>query len=85
MSGLKVFKKKLTDLANTEDMGRQSALLQDMFGDSVTKAAFAEQGGSIQKVRDAQSMGITRAAGGIVSLSSIASTPVPRNTFYGDL
>jgi hypothetical protein len=85
VSGLKVFKKKLTDLANAEDMGRQSALLQDMFGDSVTKVAFAEQGRSIQKVRDAKNMGIARTAGGIVSLSSTASTPVPRNTFYGDL
>lgn len=85
VAGIKVFKKKLTDLANAEDMGRQSALLQDMFGDSVTKIAFAEQGISIQKVRDAKNMGIARAGGGIVSLSSTVSTPVPRNTFYGDL
>ena len=44
VSGLKAFKKKLIDLATAEDMGRQSALLQELFGDSVTKAAFAEQG-----------------------------------------
>jgi hypothetical protein len=85
VSGLKAFKKKLIDLATAEDLGRQSALLQELFGDSVTKAAFAEQGRSIQKVRDSQNMGITGAASGIVSLSSTVSTPVPRNTFYGDL
>lgn len=85
VSGLKAFKKKLIDLATAEDMGRQSVLLQDLFGDSVTKAAFAEQGRSIQHVRDSQKMGIARAAGGVVSLSSTVSSPVPRNTFYGDL
>jgi hypothetical protein len=85
VSGLKIFKKKLIDLATAEDMGRQSLLLQDLFGDSVTKAAFADQGRSIQQVRDSRKLGIARAASGVVNLSSTVSTPVPRNTFYGGI
>jgi hypothetical protein len=56
-----------------------------MFGGGVTRAAFAEQGLSIQEVRDSQKLGIVRAAGGVVSLSSTVLAPVPKNTFYGDV
>ena len=83
VSGLKTFRRKIAELIQAEDLGRQSALLQDLFGETVTKAAFAEQGRSIQEARELRKIGVQR-SGGIVSLATAAATPVPRNTFYGD-
>lgn len=83
LEGLREFEQKLADLVACEDMGSRSKLLQDLFGEKVTKVAFSEQARSIEHARDLQKIGL-RNSGGIVSLSAAASPAIPRNTFYGD-
>lgn len=68
---------------DADDMGTQSALLQELFGETVAKGAFAEQGRSIQEARSLQKVGV-RSAGGVVSLAATAKASIPKNTFYGD-
>jgi len=86
VSGMKALRQQMVELASAQDMGRQSKLLQKMFGDVLTKKAYETQARSIQAARDSQKMGVARSATGIVSLaaSSALVSPVPKNTFYGD-
>jgi hypothetical protein len=81
--GLHEFRRQMSELSKAQDMGQQSVLLQRMFGEKFIKKAFEEQGETLQKYRDAQKMG-TEKRNGIVALSSAATVPIPRNTFYGE-
>jgi hypothetical protein len=62
VSGMKQFQRQLVQLASADDMGKQSDLLQSLFGETLAKRAFEEQGRSIQKIRAAQSMGVVSRA-----------------------
>jgi hypothetical protein len=82
--GLRVLRLKLAKLETAEDMGQRSALLQELFGERVIKAAFEEQGNKLEEARRSRKIGVAR-TGGIVTLSAAAgSVPIPKNTFYGD-
>jgi hypothetical protein len=65
-------------------MGKQSELVQAMFGERVAKAAFEEQAQTIKEFRNSQRLKINKGAGGVVNLSAIAGLPIPKHTFYGD-
>lgn len=82
--GMRAFSGQLRQLKACTDMGKRSTMLQAMFGEAVTKAAFAQQARAVQEFRDAQRMRIAKSAGGVISLSASAASPVPRNTFYGE-
>jgi hypothetical protein len=82
VEGLYEFRRQMSELAKAQDMGQQSLLLQRMFGEKLIKKAYEEQGETLQKYRDAQRMGTER-KNGLVALSSVAASPIPRNTFYG--
>lgn len=83
VNGMHNFQQQLSELAKAADMGRQSELLQRMFGDAITKRAFAEQGGLIQKYRESQKVGVARSSG-IVTLTGVGTSLIPKNTFYGE-
>lgn len=84
VDGMRILRSQLGELIASDDMGRRSAILQRMFGEKVTKEAFTEQARTIEEFRNSQKMKVQRSTAGIVSLSATASTPVPRNTFYGE-
>jgi hypothetical protein len=84
VNGIRNFKKRLIEISDAEDMGRQSEMLQAIFGEKITKRAFEEQGRSIEEVRNSRKLGIARSAG-IVSLTANAAAPIRKNTFYGDI
>jgi hypothetical protein len=84
LHGLRVLRLKLAKLEIAEDMGQRSALLQELFGERVIKAAFEELGNRLEEARRSRKIGVAR-TGGIVTLSAAAgSVPIPKNTFYGD-
>jgi hypothetical protein len=82
--GIRQFRRQMAELNACGDMGKRSELLQVMFGEGITKAAFADQARMIQEFRDMQKMRIGRSAPGVVSLSAAAGSSIPRNTFYGE-
>jgi hypothetical protein len=84
VEGIHALRDEIRELSACEDMGRRSVILQRMFGENVTKKAFADQAKTIEEFRESQRMRIGRLASGAVSLSATAVTPIPRNTFYGD-
>ncbi|HVC47290.1 MAG TPA: nucleotidyltransferase [Terracidiphilus sp.] len=84
VEGIHALRNAIRELLACEDMGRRSILLQRMFGEDVTKKAFADQAKTIEAFRESQRMRIGRLASGVVSLSATGATPIPRNTFYGD-
>jgi hypothetical protein len=81
--GMYEFRDQLSRLAAAKDMGEQAVLMQKMFGDSLAKRAFAIQGEVIQRHRESQKLGISKASG-IVTLSGATPVLVPKNTFYGE-
>jgi hypothetical protein len=84
VKGIHFLRNEIRELLACEDMGRRSAILQRMFGETVTKRAFADQAKTIENFRESQRMRVGRLAPGVVGLSATAATPIPRNTFYGD-
>jgi hypothetical protein len=83
VTGIHGFRRQMNELSKAQDMGQQSDLLQQMFGERLIKRAFAEQGQILEDYREAQKMGMAK-RNGVVALSSAAAVPIPRNTFYGD-
>jgi hypothetical protein len=84
VEGVYAFRNEIRELSACEDMGLRSALLQRMFGEDVTKQAFADQARTVEKFRESQRMRIGRSASGLVGLSATGAASIPRNTFYGD-
>jgi hypothetical protein len=70
-------------LNNTFGLENITAILRQMFGETVTNTALKAHTDHVEKARKQHLLGVTANTGILSSISAKESIPVKRNTFYG--
>lgn len=72
------------ELNSAKGIQNVSKILEKMFGETVTIEAIREQSEIIEKARKENSLRISLPSGILTSYTGVKTTPIERNTFYGE-
>ena len=84
VSWIHAFAKTWTDLLDVHGIQNVKVILEKMFGERVARVAVEEHIKAFEAPRRSGGLAIKRGSGLIVPAATASSTPIPRNTFYGD-
>lgn len=84
VSWINAFAKTWNHLLSVHGIQNTKIVLEKMFGERVARVAVEEHIKAFEGPRQSGGLAVKRGSGLIVPAATASSTPIPRNTFYGD-
>ncbi len=82
--GISEFEAQWKAVMQTRGLDRVCRILENLFGEEITKKVVEKQARDIEAARSRGELGMKKGSGIIAGLAGAAVIPVRRNTFYGD-